>query len=209
MRQNAMISLSQSRSLCANEALCPTVASWLPSKCTSHTRNTSRAFLYIQVWQSWIEISILTTNATVVSSLYSCLRFHGLEVLRPPLEIRFKGRTYGCILSMGSNCMVPTFLDWYISPTFPVFVFHFPVFYLLNLTNKKKTFNNYIFRYVRNANFLWSSALKLAKKFNSTSFNLKQEVFIRRDEEKTRKGLIYIGERIWHLLWSKRLNCES
>ena len=43
--------------------------------------------------------------------------------------------------------------------------------------------------------FLWSSALKLAKKFNSTSFNLKQEVFIRRDEEKTRRGLIYIGGR--------------
>ena len=35
---------------------------------------------------------------------------------------------------------------------------------------------------------LRSSALKLAKKFNSTSFNLKQEVFIRRDEEKTRRG---------------------
>ena len=32
---------------------------------------------------------------------------------------------------------------------------------------------------------LWSSVLKLTKKFSSTSFNLKQEVFIRRDEEKT------------------------
>ena len=29
---------------------------------------------------------------------------------------------------------------------------------------------------------LWSSLVKLAKKFNSTSFNLKREVFIRRDE---------------------------
>ena len=36
--------------------------------------------------------------------------------------------------------------------------------------------------------FLWSSALKLAKKFNSTSFNLKQEVFIRRDEERPEEG---------------------
>ena len=35
---------------------------------------------------------------------------------------------------------------------------------------------------------LWSSVLKLTKKFNSTSFNLKQEVFIRRDEEKTWRG---------------------
>ena len=34
---------------------------------------------------------------------------------------------------------------------------------------------------------LWLSALKLAKNFNSTSFNLKQEFFIRRDEEKTRR----------------------
>ena len=67
----------------------------------------------------------------------------------------------------------------------------------------------YLSRYVRNTDFLWSSALKLAKKFNSTSFNLRQEVFIRRDEEKTRRGLIYIGERAWHLFWSKRLNCES
>ena len=50
---------------------------------------------------------------------------------------------------------------------------------------------------------------KLAKKFNSTSFNLKQEVFIRRDEEKTRRGLIYIGGRIRHLFGSKSLTCES
>ena len=35
---------------------------------------------------------------------------------------------------------------------------------------------------------LWSSVLKLTKKFSSTSFNLKQEVFIRRDEEKTWRG---------------------
>ena len=34
---------------------------------------------------------------------------------------------------------------------------------------------------------LWSSVLKLTKKFSSTSFNLKQEVFIRRDEEKDLK----------------------
>ena len=56
--------------------------------------------------------------------------------------------------------------------------------------------------------FLWSSALKLAKKFNSTSFNLKQEVFIRKDEEKTRRGLVFIGKRTWHLFWSK-MNCEG
>ena len=36
--------------------------------------------------------------------------------------------------------------------------------------------------------FLRSSALKLAKKSNSTSFNLKQEVFIRRDEERPEEG---------------------
>ena len=56
--------------------------------------------------------------------------------------------------------------------------------------------------------FLWLSALKLAKKFNSTSFNLKQEVFIRRDEEKTRRGLVFIGKRTWRLFWSK-MNCEG
>ena len=70
--------------------------------------------------------------------------------------------------------------------------------------NRVKVFSN-----VRNASLLWSSALKLAKKFNSTSFNLKQEVFIRRDEEKTRRGLIYIGGRIRHLFGSKSLTCES
>ena len=43
---------------------------------------------------------------------------------------------------------------------------------------------------------LWSSVLKLTKKFNSTSFNLKQEVFIRRDEEKTWRG--------WYILnWTR------
>ena len=41
--------------------------------------------------------------------------------------------------------------------------------------------------------FLWSSALKLAKKFNSTSFNLKQEVFIRRDEERPEEGWYLLG----------------
>ena len=35
---------------------------------------------------------------------------------------------------------------------------------------------------------LWSSVVKLAKKFNSTSFNLKQEAFIRRDEDWPEEG---------------------
>ena len=35
---------------------------------------------------------------------------------------------------------------------------------------------------------LWSSGVKLAKKFNSTSFNLKQEVFIRRDKDWPEEG---------------------
>ena len=35
---------------------------------------------------------------------------------------------------------------------------------------------------------------------NSTSFNLKQEVFIRRDEEKDLKRVIYIGEIILTLV---------
>ena len=35
---------------------------------------------------------------------------------------------------------------------------------------------------------LWSSVVRLAKKFNSTSFNLKQEVFIRRDEDWPEEG---------------------
>ena len=39
--------------------------------------------------------------------------------------------------------------------------------------------------------------MKLTKKFSSTSFNLKQEVFIRRDEEKDLKRVIYIGK--WFL----------
>ena len=64
----------------------------------------------------------------------------------------------------------------------------------------------YEFRYIRYIGFfLWSSALKLAKKFNSTSFNLKQEVFIRRDEEKTRRGLVFIGEWTWHLFLIKEV----
>ena len=63
-----------------------------------------------------------------------------------------------------------------------------------------------VFSNIRYVSLLWLSALKLAKKFNSTSFNLKQEVFIRRDEEKTRRGLIYTGgknltpildQRVW------------
>ena len=66
-----------------------------------------------------------------------------------------------------------------------------------------------VFSNVRNISLLWSSALKLAKKFNSTSFNLKQEVFIRRDEEKTRRGLIYIGEVLDTYFGSKSLNCEN
>ena len=42
---------------------------------------------------------------------------------------------------------------------------------------------------VSNVSFLlWSSVLKLNKTFSSTSFNLKQEVFIRTDEEKTWRG---------------------
>ena len=68
--------------------------------------------------------------------------------------------------------------------------------------------NTYL-AYVRNISLLWSSALKLAKKFNSTSFNLKQQVFIRRDEEKTWRGLIYIGEILDTYFGSKSLNCES
>ena len=35
---------------------------------------------------------------------------------------------------------------------------------------------------------LWSSVVKLAKKFNSTSFNLKQEAFIRGDEDWPEEG---------------------
>ena len=35
---------------------------------------------------------------------------------------------------------------------------------------------------------LWSSVVKLTKKFNSTSFNLKQEAFIRRDEDWPEEG---------------------
>ena len=35
---------------------------------------------------------------------------------------------------------------------------------------------------------LWSSVVKLAKKFNSTSFSLKQEAFIRRDEDWPEEG---------------------
>ena len=41
-------------------------------------------------------------------------------------------------------------------------------------------------RYVEK--MLWSSVVKLAKKFNSTSFNLKQEAFIRRDEDWPEEG---------------------
>ena len=35
---------------------------------------------------------------------------------------------------------------------------------------------------------LWSSVVKLAKKFNSTGFNLNQEAFIRIDEDWPEKG---------------------
>ena len=41
------------------------------------------------------------------------------------------------------------------------------------------------FAVLATSDLLYSSVLKLTKKFSSTSFNLKQEVFIRRDEEKT------------------------
>ena len=53
----------------------------------------------------------------------------------------------------------------------------------------------FLFRYVRYADFPLIVSIETCKEVNSTSFNLKQEVFIRRDEEKTRRGLVYIGER--------------
>ena len=54
---------------------------------------------------------------------------------------------------------------------------------------------NVYLNYVRYVGFSsGSSALKLAKKFNSTSFNLKQEAFIRRDEERPEEGWYFMGK---------------
>ena len=54
---------------------------------------------------------------------------------------------------------------------------------------------------------LWLSVVKLAKKFNSTSFNLRQEVFIRRDEDWPEKGWYLLKKEFdtWQIkdeLWS-------
>ena len=54
---------------------------------------------------------------------------------------------------------------------------------------------------------LWSSVVKLAKKFNSTSFNLKQEAFIRRDEDWPEEGWYLYRKLIWHFR-DHQMNCE-
>ena len=60
--------------------------------------------------------------------------------------------------------------------------------------------------------FLWLSALKLAKKFNSTSFNLKQEVFIRRDEERPEEGWYLWGrgrDTYFDQRWTVKVNLHT
>ena len=52
-----------------------------------------------------------------------------------------------------------------------------------------------VFRYVRYADFSLIVSIETCKEVNSTSFNLKQEVFIRRDEERPEEGwYIYRGK---------------
>ena len=59
---------------------------------------------------------------------------------------------------------------------------------------------------------LWFSVVKLAKKFNSTSFNLKQEVFIRRDEDWPEEGWYLYRTLFWHLVdqrWTVNFNIHT
>ena len=58
---------------------------------------------------------------------------------------------------------------------------------ILERHDEKDTESPFVIMFIALATsvLLCSSVLKRTKKFNSTSFNLKQEVFIRRDEEKT------------------------
>ena len=94
-------------------------------------------------------------------------------------------------------------------------LFSFPTSYLFNIALAIPLVLNYwkgsswqlgcVFRYVRYADFSLIISIETCKEVNSTSFNLKQEVFIRTDEEKTRRGLVYIEERTWHLLQIKEV----